>query len=783
MKYTIGKVAVLGAGVMGAGIAAHLVGAGLPVYLFDMLPGELNDKEKAEGLTMESPEFRNRYALAGKDRVLKARPALIYHKSFGDLIRTGNYTDDLHLLEECDWVIEVIIENLDAKKNLMRQINAHIKPGTIVSTNTSGISINRICEDMPKEFKQHFLGTHFFNPVRYMKLIELIPSNDCLPEVMNFMNNFCTKDLGKGVVIAKDTPNFIANCVGVYGSIGTLRLTEKYGYSFSKVDQLTGEVVGRPKSATYRTTDMVGLDVSLNVIQNFLNSVNDPEKLKGLTIPSFVEDLAKKGYLGDKAGMGYYKRVKDSKGQKSTLEWDYKTGTYVEMIKDDLEAVKSASKFSTLEDKIKSMVYGEHEENNFVWENISRLLLFCAENVPQITDDFRQIDRAIEWGYNWKIGPFRLWDAIGLKESVARIKAEGGTVPAWVEERIQSGKESFYEENSFETPYLNLKNSRVRTISENKDAALLDIGDDVICLEFRSKSNAINDGIKDMFVKAFNELEGNYKGMVIGNQAKNFCVGANLYDLLLLARDRAWDKIGERVESFQKMNMTLKYFKKPIVAAIHGMTLGGGMEIAMSSHKVLAHAETYMGLVEVGVGLLPGGGGIKELLLRKMDNQAEGSVHQLIPQVGSAFQKISGASVSSSAHEGMFNGYLKKADRIILNLDYLLEEAKKEVIWMAENGFKPLRKSKIKVVGSTGKAALLSAIEKLFQGGYISEHDKLISSKIAHVISGGNVPGGTLVEEDYLLDLEKEAFVSLTGEEKTLQRMEYMLSKGKPLRN
>ncbi|GAA0181438.1 3-hydroxyacyl-CoA dehydrogenase/enoyl-CoA hydratase family protein [Clostridium sediminicola] len=778
MNFNINKVAVLGSGVMGAGIAAHIAGAGIPVCLLDIAPRELTEKEKAKGLTLESPKVRNRIVQAGKDRVTNPKNKAIYDKDMGDMIQVGNFTDNMDMLKDCDWVIEVIVENLEIKKNFMKQISEYIKPDAIVSSNTSGVPINEIIKDLPLEFRQRFMGTHFFNPPRYMKLLELIEGNDTLPELVEFIDDFGTKRLGKGIVMAKDTPSFIANRIGIFAMINVVQLAEKYGYSVGKVDQLTGTIIHRPKTGTFRLIDLVGLDLMSMAARNFIEKVkNEKEEY---TYPEFFVKLVDMGHFGDKTRQGFYKKVKTEKGNQ-TLVWDYNKEEYVPLVKEKIEAIDNVKKEAN---KLKALVFGEAEENKFVWNVIKNILLYSARNIPEIADDYKDVDNAMMWGYNWTKGPFAVWDEIGFEESVKKMKQEGETIPAWIEERLANGQTKFYNESSLETPYITISAPKNNVIKENEGGALVDIGDGVLCLQFKSKSNAITDELIDMMYAAVEEVERNYKGLVIGNQSKNFSVGANLMKVAGLAGDKKWNEIMTFADKLQKANMLLKYCKKPVVAAPYGMTLGGGAEVAMHAHRVTAHAETYMGLVEVGVGLIPAGGGTKELLMRSIEDLGKVSNGEMISHVKKAWETIvMGGKVSSSAHDAIKKGYIRKSDRVVMNKDYLISEAKKEVLALADAGFRPLQKKLIPVLGTNGKALLQYAAISMVEGGFMSEYDAHIANKIAWVLSGGDVPVGVKVTEQQILELEKEAFVSLCGEEKTLQRIENMLKTGRALRN
>lgn len=779
MSFNINKVAVIGAGVMGAGIAAHIVGAGISVCLLDIVPRELSEKEAKKGLSMDDPVVRNRFAQAGKDRVVNPKFRSIYDKDFGKMIEVGNLSDNLDILGECDWIIEVVVESLNVKKSLMKQIDEYRKPGSIVSSNTSGVPINTIVEDMPQEFKESFLGTHFFNPPRYMNLFELIPGKETLPSILEFMAEFGTKRLGKGIVLAKDTPNFIGNRIGIYSVVNVIKLMEKYGYDIPKIDQLTGPIMGRPKSATFRTIDMVGLDIIPHVADNIIDNIDDEAEKGEFEIPGFFNELIEMGHLGDKTKKGFYTKVKTEKGRQ-TIVWDIAKKEYVPVSKEKNEVVEAAKKEAN---SLKAFISGDKDENRFAWETIKNVLLYSANKIPEIADDYKEIDNAMKWGYNWEQGPFEIWDTIGFEESIERMKNEGDAIPEWIENRLSSGMDKFYDNKNIETPYISLSSSKNNIIKENKGAALVDLGDGVACLQFKSRGNTITDEVMDMVYEAVEETEKNYNGLVVGNQSRNFSAGADLSFIGGLAADKNWKGLENTVHKFQQSNMALKYCKKPVVAAPYGMTLGGGAEVAMHAHMVAAHAETYMGLVEVGVGLVPGGGGIKEMLLRELEGLGNVSNGEMLNHIKKVWEKIATAAVSSSGHDAVKKSMIRKADKIVMSKDYLLDEAKDSVLYLSDGGFRPLQKQSIKVLGNSGKAGIQYVIEFMKEGRFISEYDAYIASKIAHILTGGNVTTGTVISEDFMLELEKEAFVSLCGEVKTQQRIERMLKKGKPLRN
>lgn len=777
---TVQKAAVLGAGVMGSGIAALLAAAGVQVLLLDIVPRALSEEEAVKGLTTESSAFRNRLANAGLKKIEDKRAGLLYTKEHLNRIEVGNLTDDFDKLGTCDWIIEVVVERLDVKQALMERIEEVCRPGAIVSTNTSGVSVNAIVQGRSEEFKRHFLGTHFFNPPRYMHLFEMIPGEMTDPDILAFMSDFASERLGKGVVPAKDTPNFIGNRIGTYATLLPVQLAEKYGYSLPLVDQLTGAVLGRPKSATFRTLDMVGLDIFLHVAQNVVDNVSDPEECECFAIPAYVTELVKGGALGDKTRKGFYMRTKVD-GKKAVLTWDREQKDYISYTaaipESVAEALKSKNKYQT-------MVSGESEENRFAWECIKGILLYSAARVPEIADDFRLIDKAMMWGYNWEKGPFAIWDAIGLRSSVERMRAEGEIIPQWVEELLQSGAERFYDSDTEETPHIRIASPKVPVLEENSGAKIRDLGDGVLGLEFTTKGNTIDLDMVEMINCSVDLLEtGSWQGLVIGNNGKGFCTGANLNLIGEVAESGNWDELGSIVEKLQGAVMRLKYAPRPVVSAPFGMTLGGGMEIVLHSSGVCAHSETYMGLVEAGVGLVPGAGGSKELLIRAVGSCSATDKVSMLPAVKKAWKNVATAAVSSNGFDAVQKNYLRKENSIVMNQGMLIERAKEKVLRMAGDHYTPPAKTRIPVLGEFGRASILFDLHVMLDGGFVSAHDAVIGEKLAYIFTGGGVPAGMMVAEEYILELEKEAFVSLCGEEKTRERIAHMLSTGKPLRN
>ncbi len=799
MKRQIKRAAVLGSGVMGAGIAAHLANVGIPTLMLDIVPRELTDDEKRKGLTLEDAKVRNRISATAKQKLLKQKPSPITSKKSLDLIEVGNMDDHMEKLSDVDWIIEVVVERLDIKKIVFERVDQYRKKGSIVSSNTSGISIEAMAEGRSEDFQKHFLGTHFFNPPRYLKLLEVIPTEKTDPEVLSFMKTFGEDVLGKGVVEAKDTPNFIANRIGTYGLLVTVREMLKGGYSVGEVDSVTGPLIGRPKSATFRTLDVVGLDTFAHVAKNVYDQVDGEEKAV-FEVPDFMHSMLEKGWLGAKSGQGFFVKKKGEKGS-VIYELNPETLEYQERKKLTTAATQMAKQEKGVKRKLKALVNAKGDRAaDLIWSISKPALIYSAELLGEIADDIPAIDNAMKWGFGWELGPFEMWDAIGVKTSVERMKEEGVTVPAWVEEMLANGYETFYKKVNGVVYYYdngeykqlptNVKNINLKlhketngVIFKNSGASLLDIGDDVALLEFHSQSNAIGLDIIQMINKSLEEVKQNYKGLVIGNQGKNFCVGANLGMMLMEAQDYNFMELGMIVQQFQQAMLAIKYSEKPVVAAPFGMTLGGGAEVSLPATAIQASQETYMGLVEFGVGLIPGGGGSKELYIKQLQGLPAGVDLDLQKIANDVFEKVAMAKVSTSAAEARENGFLNQHDAISVNQDHLIYDAKQKVLALDTEGFQPRQRVKVPVVGEAGYATMLLGAKQLAQGGYASEHDLKIAEKLAFVLAGGRLKEGTLVDEDYLLDLEREAFLSLIGEPKTQARMQHMLVKGKPLRN
>lgn len=798
MNKPIRKAAVIGSGIMGSGIAAQLANAGITCLLLDIVPQRLTDAEMAAGLTLDHPSVRNRLATAAIAGLAKTKPAPLYDNAFAERITPGNLEDHLPLIADVDWVIEVVVENLGVKQELLAQVERHWKPGTLISSNTSGISINAMVEGRSEAFRRHFLGTHFFNPPRYMKLLEIIPGQTTDPELVQGLSRFCERTLGKTVVLAKDTPNFIANRIGTYGLLVTLREMTEKGYTVEEVDAVTGPAMGRPKSATFRTLDLVGLDTFLHVADNVYANVTEEAEKQIFAAPGSLQEMVSRGWLGEKSGQGFYRKIKGERGSE-ILSLNLQTMDYAPQRKVASASLEAAKLAKGAAAKTKALLGTPDRYSQLVWDVLKQVLIYAAAKLGEIADSIREIDEAMKWGFNWELGPFETWDAIGLVRSIEKMEAEGLTVPAWVKDWVAQGNTSFYKKEGgslFEAAVggyapveippeqVSLRDLKAqnKVVRSNSGASLIDLGDGVACLEFHSPNNAISADILQMISQSMDEVRDNFEGLVIANQGRNFCVGANLMLLLMEAQDEEWDEIDDIIRLFQNTMYRLKRFEKPVIAAPHRMTLGGGVEACMPADQVIAAAETYYGLVEVGVGLIPAGGGCKELALRA-SQQASLAEADLQPYINAYFQTVGTATVSSSGHDAKRRGLLKPSDRVVLNPDHTIHEAKQTVLKLAGGGYEPIPETKFRVVGSEGKAVLQLGALGMREGGYISDHDLLIANKLAHVLAGGDVPAGTYVTEQYMLDLEREAFLSLCGEPKTRQRMQHMLSKGKPLRN
>lgn len=799
----VGKAAVLGAGTMGAAIAAHLANAGIETLLLDIVPSDLNDAEKSKGLTLESPQVRNRIAQAGFEALTKTRPAAYMVPENARLITVGNFSDDMHRIGECDLVIEAVVENLDVKHKIFAEVEKHRKSGAVIATNTSGIPIKAIAEPFSDDLKAHFLGIHFFNPPRYMKLVEVIPTEWTSGELACKISGFLDRRLGKGVVPAKDRPNFIANRIGTFGMMATVHEMNAMGFTPTEVDQMTGKVIGHASSATFRTSDLVGLDVLVHVNSNLHPAVPDDEDRDVFLIPDIIQQMIEKRLLGDKTKGGFYKKTKNAEGKTEILELDLNTFEYKLQQKSRFASLDAAKQIDDLPLRIKKLVWGDDRVGEFLWKTMSRTFRYAANRIPEIANTIVEIDNAIKWGFGWEIGVFETWDAVGLKESVERMKAENTPVPANIEVMLAAGAESFYRTSGGKSEYFDLNTKKYEPVPErpgvlvlkavkdrsgviktNPGATMLDLGDGVAGLEFHSKMNSIGGDTVQMINFAIDEAAKNFSGLVIGNQGGNFSAGANIMMLLLAAQDEEWDDINIMIRQFQNAVMKVRYSPIPVVTAPFGLTLGGGCELTMHGDVARAAAETYIGLVEVGVGVIPGGGGTKEMTMRAMDQAAATPGSDPLIFLKSAFEMIGMGKVATSAQEARKWGILRDIDSISMNGDRLIADAKQQVLNLAAAGYvQPVQRQDILVMGEAGQAAMKIALHMMRRGGYISEHDQLIGQKLAKVMCGGDLNHAAKVSEQYLLDLEREAFLSLCGTRKTQERIAAMLKTGKPLRN
>jgi 3-hydroxyacyl-CoA dehydrogenase len=807
MKRRIEKVAVLGAGTMGARIAAQFANAGIPCYLLDIVPPELNADEKRKGLTLENPAVRNRIVVAGLEGAKKSRPAAFFTPETARLVIAGNFQDNLGWCAEADWIIEVVAENLEIKRNLLARVEAVRKPGTMVTSNTSGLPIHLIAEGRSQDFQEHWAGTHFFNPPRYMKLVELIAGPKTKPEVLQLLDETCDLRLGKGVVRAKDTPNFIANRIGTFSMLNALHQMQALGMTIEEIDSCTGPAIGQPKSATFRTGDLVGLDILAHVVRNIYETAADDEKRETYRMPPFIEAMLKRGWLGDKTGGGFYKKDRSS-GGKEILTLDWQKMEYRPRQKAKLGSIEAAKGIEDTRERVRALVApaldgkGGDQATKLLWAVLSETCLYAARLMPEIADNIVDIDRAIRWGFAWELGPFEMWDAIGVEKMAKALEAEGKTLPSLVQKVLASPAKSFYETEKGYTRYFDLSSQTMKRLEEpsgiiilkslkdrtpvvqkNAGASLIDLGDGVVCCEFHSKMNAIGGDLVAMLHAGVNKLTTEFEAMVIANQASNFSVGANLMMVLIGAQEGEWDELHLAVRQFQRVNMAIKYAPRPVVAAPHGMSLGGGCEIPLHAARIHAAAETYTGLVEVGVGLIPGGGGTKEMAIRANQQAASGDNTDLFHTLRPIFQNIATARVSTSAEEARDLGFLRPSDQISMNRDRLVADAKQTALAMVRAGYNAPAPAEIRVLGEEFLAAAKLGVHMLVRGEFASEYDAVVARKLAYILAGGNITSPQTVSEQYMLDLEREAFVSLCGERKTQERMAHTLKTGKPLRN
>ncbi len=794
MATPIQKVAVLGAGVMGQGIAAHLANAGVPSVLFDIVPKDLPDGAP-----------RSKLAIDGIKNATKLKPAAFYKPSLASFITPANYEDDGALLGECDLIIEAVVENLKIKNIVFDWVEKNRKAGSIVATNTSGLSLEAMGAEMSDDMRKHFLVMHFFNPVRYMRLLELVVGPDTLPDVAEAVAEFGRAKMGKGIVFGKDTPNFIANRVGTFGMVSVFHHMAAFGLSIEAVDAVFGPAMGRPKSAVFRTADLVGNDTLAHVLETVHDGCPDDEHRDRFVVPAWLQRMVDEGATGDKAGHGFYKKTRDASGKRLILARNLETGEYAPADKPRFDSLGKARNQETAAGKVRAVLGGDDAAAKFAWAVTADTLIYSANRIPEIADDIVNIDRSMRWGFGWDMGPFESWDAIGVADSVARMKADGLTVPTWVDDMLASGRESFYARDAQGRPtywdaltgqskrvpqsdaWLILKDLKAqeKVVAYNPSAELYDLGDGVLGLSFRTKMNALDDGIIELAVRALDELdEGKWEGLVIGNQGGTaFSAGANIMMVAMNAMQGNWDALSEMISALQNTLQRAKYSSRPVVTAPWGLTLGGGCEVSMHSAHTQASGELYMGLVEVGVGLIPAGGGCKEMLARYLGDIPEGTEYDPNPFVQAAYKNIALAKVSMSAEEARGMRYLRTSDRLTLDPDQLIHDAKQTVLGLRKMGWTPPPKRRFKLPGASGRAAIELFLYGMHEGGYATDHDVTVGKRLAHVMTGGDVPSGTWFDEDQILDLEREAFLGLCGEQKTIDRIQHMLMKGKPLRN
>lgn len=799
-KRTINKIAVIGSGIMGSGIACHFANIGVEVLLLDIIPNELTDQEKAKGLSLDDKLVRNRLVNMHFNNALKSKPSPIYNKAFAERITTGNTTDDMAKIADVDWIIEVVVERLDIKKLVFDQIEKFRTPETIITSNTSGIPIKYMNKGRSEDFQQHFAVTHFFNPPRYLKLFEVVPGPACKQEITDFLMMYGEKFLGKTAVLAKDTPAFIGNRIGVFGIMNLFHVVNELGLTVEEVDKLTGPVIGRPKSATFRTVDVVGLDTLVHTSNGVHDNAPKDEMHETFKIPDFISKMMENKWLGSKTRQGFYKRVTDKDGEKEILALDLKSMEY---------RPKARVKFATLEltktidnvlDRYKVLVKGKDKAGDFYRKTFTAIFQYASNRIPEISDNLHAIDAAMRAGFGWDFGPFEIWNTIGVEKGIALMEAEGFKPNTWVTDMLKNGHSSFYsvkdgakyfynidtkkqEKIPGQDAFIILENIREsKTIWSNSEAAIQHLGDGILNVEFRSKMNTIGGGVIEAINKGINLAEQEYEGLLIANQSPNFSVGANLAMVFMLAIEQEYDDLQFAIKSFQDTVMRLRYSSIPTIVCPQGMTLGGGCEMTLHADKVVAAAESYIGLVEFGVGLLPGGAGTKEMALRASSSFKEGDVQ--LNRLRQNFLPIAMAKVSTSAHEAFDLGILQKGkDLVVVNRDRQIATAKRYALQMAMDGYTKPIPQQVKVLGKQSLGMFLVGTDAMEKGFYISEHDKKIGNKIAYVMSGGDLSEPTFVSEQYLLDIEREAFLSLLTEKKTLQRIEHTLKTGKPLRN
>ena len=799
-KRTIKKVAVIGSGIMGSGIACHFANIGVEVLLLDIVPRELNKLEETKGLTLESPIVRNRIVNDSLKASLKSKPSPIYNQKFASRITTGNLDDDLHKVKDVDWIIEVVIERLDIKKQVFDNIEKHRKKGTLITSNTSGIPIKFMNEGRSDDFKKHFAVTHFFNPPRYLKLFEVIPGPDCDQEVTDFLMMYGEKFLGKTSVLAKDTPAFIGNRIGIFGIMSLFHAVKEMGLTVEEVDKLTGPVIGRPKSATFRTVDVVGLDTLVHVAKGLYDNVPKDEAHDLFKLPEFIQTMMDNKWLGSKTKQGFYKKTVDDQGKKQILGLDLDTLEYRASKKAKFATLEATKSIDNVIDRFKVLAKGKDKAGDFYRKNFAAMFAYVQNRIPEISDELYRIDDAMKAGFGWEHGPFQIWDAIGIEDGIKIMKDEGYEVANWITEMLNEGNKSFYavkdgakfyydipSKSQLKIPgqdaFIILDNIReAKTIWKNSEASIQNLGDGVLNVEFQSKMNTVGGGVLQAINKGIDLAEQEYEAVIIGNQAANFSVGANLAMVFMLAIEQEYDELNMAIKYFQDTVMRMRYSSVPTLITPRGMTFGGGCELSLHADKVVAAAETYIGLVEFGVGLIPGGGGSKEMAKRVSDLWIKDDVK--LNRLRDAFINIAMAKVATSAYEAYDLGFFQQhKDIVVVNADRQIATAKKHAIQMLTDGYTQPVPQKVRVLGQQALGMFLVGTDSLVSGKYASEHDQKIANKLGYVMAGGDLSEPTDVSEQYLLDLEREVFLSLLAERKTLERIEHTLKTGKPLRN
>lgn len=801
MNRNIKKVAVLGSGIMGSGIACHLANVGCEVLLLDMVPRELNEKEKAKGLSLEDKVVRNRLVNDYLLGALKSKPSPIYLQEFAKRIETGNFDDDFEKIATCDWVIEVVVERLDIKKIIFEKVDKYRKPGTLVSSNTSGIPIHMMLEGRSEDFQKHFCGTHFFNPPRYLRLLEIIPTPKTDPAITDFFMHYGARFLGKKTVLCKDTPAFIANRVGVYSIMSLFHTVKEMGLTVEEVDKLTGPVLGRPKSATFRTCDVVGLDTLVHVANGLADNCPNDEEKALFQLPEYVSKMVENNMFGSKTKQGFFKKVVDADGNKNILTLDLDTLEYREKQKANFPVLAQTKSVDDLKERTKMLLSAKDKAGEFYRKSFAGLFAYVSNRIPEITDEIYKVDDALKAGFGWELGPFETWDLIGIERGLEMIGSHDKKAAEWVSKmvsagitsfyKIENGVKKFYDQNAGDYKIIpgtedlvileNLRDSN--TVWKNNDCHLVDLGDGILNLEFHTKMNTIGGGVLQGIQKGIELAENQYKGLVISNNGQNFSAGANVGLIFMMAVEQEYDELNFAIKQFQDTMMRIRYSSCPVVVAPHNMALGGGCEMSMHADKVVAHAELYMGLVEFGVGLIPGGGGTKEFAKRLSDNLRDGDVR--VNRFRESFLTIGQAKVSMSAYEAFDLGYLRKGvDEIVVDRDYQLTRAKEACLALYNKGYtQPPKEKNIKVLGQEALGLVYVGADSMEHGKYISEHDAHISEKLGFVLAGGDLSEITEVDEQYLLDLERKAFLELCTKKKTLERIQSILTTGKILRN